>query len=214
MAWTTPKTWTASVVTVSDLNTHIRDNLNVLKTSINDDGTLDTVFNRQVTLQTVANTVTETAVYTLSVPGGTLGTTKGLRLSLIGDQINNSGAGRTHTVRVKYGATTIFEAACSNVGNTATRSSLLLELELVAANATNAQRAKGMMCLGEGGATDTAGVARTHSESTSDATIFFSVHNAIAEDSTAAKNLVVTYQMNNANASEDMRAHTVYVEKK
>src|SRR5262245_1178181 len=27
-AWTSPKTWTAVVVTVADLNTHIRDNLN------------------------------------------------------------------------------------------------------------------------------------------------------------------------------------------
>jgi hypothetical protein len=36
--WTTPKTWTAVVVTVLDLNTHIRDNLNILKTSIADNG--------------------------------------------------------------------------------------------------------------------------------------------------------------------------------
>lgn len=31
MAWTDPKTWTAALVTVNDLNTHIRDNLNWLK---------------------------------------------------------------------------------------------------------------------------------------------------------------------------------------
>lgn len=29
-SWTTPKTWTATVVSVSDLNTHLRDNLNAL----------------------------------------------------------------------------------------------------------------------------------------------------------------------------------------
>lgn len=32
MAWTTPKNWSAILVTVADLNTHIRDNLNALKT--------------------------------------------------------------------------------------------------------------------------------------------------------------------------------------
>lgn len=32
MAWTTPKNWSATLVTVADLNTHIRDNLNALKT--------------------------------------------------------------------------------------------------------------------------------------------------------------------------------------
>lgn len=33
MAWTTPKTWTAALVTVADLNTHIRDNENFLHTA-------------------------------------------------------------------------------------------------------------------------------------------------------------------------------------
>lgn len=41
MAWTTPRTWVAGeLVTATMLNTHIRDNENLLKTSINDDGTL------------------------------------------------------------------------------------------------------------------------------------------------------------------------------
>lgn len=31
MAWTSPKTWTAEPLTSSDLNTHLRDNLNALK---------------------------------------------------------------------------------------------------------------------------------------------------------------------------------------
>lgn len=31
MAWTDPKTWTAEVLSSSDLNTHLRDNLNALK---------------------------------------------------------------------------------------------------------------------------------------------------------------------------------------
>ena len=33
MAWTTPKTWTAAVVAVTDMNTHVRDNLTFLHTS-------------------------------------------------------------------------------------------------------------------------------------------------------------------------------------
>lgn len=36
--WVPPKTWSAVVVTVADLNQHIRDNLNILKTSIDDNG--------------------------------------------------------------------------------------------------------------------------------------------------------------------------------
>ena len=40
MSWHSPITWTASVVTVAQLNEQIRDNMTILKTSINDDGTL------------------------------------------------------------------------------------------------------------------------------------------------------------------------------
>lgn len=38
MAWTTPRTWTNVVVSASDLNTDIRDNLGILKTRIADNG--------------------------------------------------------------------------------------------------------------------------------------------------------------------------------
>ena len=39
MAWTTPKTWTAGeLVTESTLNTHVRDNQNVLKTPLDANG--------------------------------------------------------------------------------------------------------------------------------------------------------------------------------
>lgn len=34
MAWTNPKTWAAAVLTVADMNTHVRDNLNFLKANI------------------------------------------------------------------------------------------------------------------------------------------------------------------------------------
>lgn len=44
MAWTTPRTWVAlEVVTASIMNTHVRDNLNVLKTQVDNDGSLRTL---------------------------------------------------------------------------------------------------------------------------------------------------------------------------
>lgn len=46
MAWVgEPKTWTPDVVTVPEMNTEIRDRMNILKTSVGDDGALidDTV---------------------------------------------------------------------------------------------------------------------------------------------------------------------------
>lgn len=38
MAWSTPRTWTSTILTASDLNTDVRDNLNILKTRIADNG--------------------------------------------------------------------------------------------------------------------------------------------------------------------------------
>ena len=41
MAWTTPRTWAAgALVTADDLNEQVRDNLDVLKTSIDSSGKL------------------------------------------------------------------------------------------------------------------------------------------------------------------------------
>lgn len=41
MAWTTPRTWIpGELVTATMMNEQIRDNMSILKTSINDDGSL------------------------------------------------------------------------------------------------------------------------------------------------------------------------------
>lgn len=170
------------------------------------------VIDRQVTLQTVANTVTETAVYTFAVPGGTLSTNKTLRLSLEGDHIINAGSADSVAVKVKYGATTIFSATVAAVNNGANRGNLQLDVELTAANATGAQRSKGVMFVGDSSQNNAGGVATDLVSLNS--YVKYGGHVAIAEDSTASKNLVVTFQMGTANASIDMRAHTVYTELK
>jgi hypothetical protein len=180
------------------------------------------VLDRQVTLQTVVNTTVETTVYTFAVAGGTLGTNKTLHLSLIGDFLNNSGASCTLTVRVKYGGTTIFQAAITNVNTGANRAPLLLDVEITAANATNAQRAKTVWFYDAVNSGGVAGIAVTkdyvggggQGVLAAGSGFGFAVHNAVAEDSTASKNLVITFQSGTANASIDMRAHTVYVELK
>jgi hypothetical protein len=42
MGWTTPRTWSpGETVTATLMNAHVRDNLNVLKTSIEDDGSIE-----------------------------------------------------------------------------------------------------------------------------------------------------------------------------
>jgi hypothetical protein len=156
-----------------------------------------------VAVATVANTGTETAVYTYAVPGGTLGSTRALRLTLIGDQLQNFAGSDTLTVRVKYGATTIYTGAFA-VGQHADRRSFRLECMLSALNATNAQVAVATGVLG--GATTTAGTGAAPASTIEGA------HVTVAEDSTASKNLVVTIQQQTADTTISFRCHAVHTE--
>lgn len=55
----------------------------------------------------LVNSVTETDMFSFSVPANTLGTGRRLRLTLVGRYRNESGASRTITGRVKFGGTTM-----------------------------------------------------------------------------------------------------------
>jgi len=60
MAWTTPRTWVSGeLVTAALFNTHLKDNLNILKTAINDSGHLEFVDATELTIASGVITVTQ-----------------------------------------------------------------------------------------------------------------------------------------------------------
>jgi hypothetical protein len=60
MAWTTPRTWVSGeLVTAALFNTHIRDNLNILKTPINDSGQVELTDATELTIASGVITVTQ-----------------------------------------------------------------------------------------------------------------------------------------------------------
>lgn len=164
------------------------------------------VLDRDVTAQDVVSTVAETTVYTFSVPGGTLGTNRTIRLSLIGDVL--SAAARTLTLRVKYGATTVLTAAVT-LGAVGARGQMTFVGELTALNATNAQVAKGVLTMSNTGADATGTMQLT---TPTNGFVFAGTNSGVAEDSTAAKTLSVTFQNSAAEAGTSMRVHTVLLE--
>lgn len=87
----------------------------------------------------LVSSVTETTLYTYTVPANTLKTGNILRVNYFMEYLNNSGAPETVTVRFKYGGTTIATLAPSITAN-ATRRYLAGEFWLEADAATNAQR--------------------------------------------------------------------------
>ncbi|MFA5053287.1 MAG: hypothetical protein WC565_04475 [Parcubacteria group bacterium] len=90
--------------------------------------------NRDVVTATVSGTTSETTVYTYTVPGGTLGTNKMIRLTaLMAAGANASGI----TIRVKFGATTIASyVANTQAGYTHGR----IDTVISALNSASAQR--------------------------------------------------------------------------
>jgi hypothetical protein len=165
------------------------------------------ILDRDVTQAEVVSTVTETTVYTYSVPGGTLGTTKMLRLTLQGDVLNNTGVNRTNTVRVKYGGTTLAVFDAVALSTSASRRALYLSTVLAAQNATNAQTSFAWLVQGAD-----VGVTGADGQDTSGTGPTYAMHNAVAEDSTTALAFVVTFELSAADANLSGRCNTAHLE--
>ncbi len=129
-------------------------------------------------------TLSEQNLFSIAVPGGTLGSTHGLRgwvwINAVGTALTTD----TITLRLKYGSTTMISITTKpNVGSNGL---YLLQFVLMANAATNAQKAS-LMFLDPGAAT-----------------FAFQVQiggGTAAEDSTAAKNLILSAQ-SSANDSQ------------
>lgn len=169
---------------------------------------ITTALDRDVTVTDVNTTVTETTVYTFSVPGGTLGSTRLIRISFFSDYLNNSGGASNLTLRFKYGATTFGTFTFSAIASNAVRRIITPfggGVSLSAENATNAQISGGAIAL-------SGNVAIDGAASGAGADYQFSGHATIAEDSTAAKTLAITAEHSVSNAAISFRIHWVQVE--
>jgi hypothetical protein len=167
--------------------------------------TLSGVIDRDTSSQSVANTTTETTVYTYSVPANALGTDRMLRLTLLGQYLNNSGSNKTFTVRVKFGATTVYEGVAESLATGATERFHSLQFWLLARGATNAQYAYGHHLVGSldtiGGANPDEGAGDRQTG-----------HAAVAEDTTSAKTFSVTVQHGTAAATVTYQFDTAMLE--
>lgn len=147
----------------------------------------------------VTNTAAATTIYSYSVPANTLGTDKGLRLNISGQYLNNSGANRKVTITVSYGGTTMISQATPNIATSATTGNWGITVYLMAANATNAQRARLDGSFEAGTAADVVindnGTASV--DSTTNQTLTVTVANSAAATTiTTTKNLAVLEQLN------------------
>lgn len=165
------------------------------------------IIDRDVTTTEVVSTAAETTVYSFSVPANTLSTNKMLRLTLVGDLLNNTGAGAGFTLRVKYGSTTIGTCAVTTWNSSVNRLPWDGLTVLAANNATNAQRSTTKL---HGDTTSNALADGVGNAAAAD--YRYSGHNGIAEDSTLAKTLAVTIQPTANSASLSIKLFVALLE--
>lgn len=152
---------------------------------------------KSVTDVTVENTTTETAIFSYTIPADTLGTTNMIRVAMAGRAINNSGANRSLTLRVKLGSTTIYDDVRTAITTNSREMGFRLELELKNNGSTSSQILTGQGLLGAQGTTTNGYGDWGSDEIYSNATL----GGTSSEDTTADKDLVVTVQWDGASAN-------------
>jgi hypothetical protein len=161
-------------------------------------------------IKNIVNTTTETSLFTTAptIKGGTLGTSRGLRVTVFLDLLNDTGGGITTTVRMKYGGTTFGTLNGVAIDASATRFAFRYDGLLHAVGATNAQigSLSGLYDPSAGNAGVTGGqpgaaLPAGHSP-----------HTGLTVDSTADQTLEITAQHSSASSNLSVRPYLILVE--
>ncbi len=155
------------------------------------------------------SSVTETTWASWVIPANTLGSSGAVRFEIVADILNNTGAGDTFTLRIKYGATTMFADLTVGFGTDAARRPVRLLCTLAADGATNAQILSGTLITGPLTAT-TSGTGDLIGTLAGAGGL--AIGGTSAEDSTAAKTLAVTVQNTTNSANYSVRLLEAYIE--
>jgi len=149
------------------------------------------VLNRLVAEQDIVSSTTETDLLAYSVPAGTLGTDKAVKVVILADHLNNSGSARTFTLKIKYGATTMFSDASCSIPSGATRRPITIEFILFAKNSTTSQGVVAHIRTGHA-TTPATGLGNFGSTDTTDLATGTVIGVNAAENSAVAKTLSCT----------------------
>ncbi|MGE0680765.1 MAG: hypothetical protein AB7P69_07635 [Candidatus Binatia bacterium] len=161
-------------------------------------GFLPIVLDRVTSTVDIVNDASEQALYSKSIAANVLSTNRLVRLSLLGDYQNESGAVRTLQIKVKLGSTTLFDDVTGNIssssGGANARRPFCVKLIVGNKGATNSQIANGEFWLGSRVAA-TAGIGDLANAIGIDNDSYIAPFaGSAAEDTTSAKTFSVTVQ--------------------
>lgn len=140
-----------------------------------------------------------TNIISQSIPGGTLGTSRALRVTVAGYYLNNTGAARGLALKILYGATTLWgdTSLATFFPTSASTYPFFMTFLLYAKNSTSTQILSGRVGMGLTTAGSIAGTGAF-----SDAEIVkMGFDGSASEDSTAAKTLAVQAQLSASSAN-------------
>jgi hypothetical protein len=173
---------------------------------------------KKTTEKDVVSTVSETDLLNgeITIGAGVPGTDKMIRVTLLGDYLNNSGAARDLTLKIKFGGTTLWDETITAITATATRRAWRLVFEIGMLGAANSQFFAGVLSGSQGAATTGLGdsVAVAHWSSNNGLSVAFGSNGTHSLDTATSKLLEVTATHSTNNASLSMRLKYALVEVK
>lgn len=158
-------------------------------------------YNRTATQLAIVSTASETSIFSFTVNANDLSTNKALHIELFGDYLNNSGAGRTLQLKIKYGATTLFDDVSVSLGASAVRQAWRLSLILANQSSTSSQVLIGRFTLSEDAGAATTGLGDLTGPDPISATIF----GTSAINTALNATFDVTFQHSASNANLEIR---------
>ena len=170
-----------------------------------------TIFDKSTATVAVANTTTETTLYSVSVPGGTLSTDNILHVRMNGTVFSNNGSGSTFRVKIKYGATTLYDSTSASVNDSSNTNPFEMNFILAANGATNAQKLAGRFETANVGAA-TAGYGYMGVTTGNGTGVNTPLYGTAAIDSTLAQTLAVTVTHSDNDPSISIVRQTVFAE--
>ena len=173
----------------------------------NDDHVGDNTLDRDLTQIEIVNSTTETSIYSKSISAGILGSDGGVRLTIGGTFLNNSGATRNLLFRIKLGATTVLATNSFPVVVDADERQWKLDIYFLN-SAAAAQKWGASFILGVG----TGGTGFTITDPTSFNMYIGAGYATSAEDTTGALVLDVTAQHSFAHASLNIKKEVAVLE--
>lgn len=148
------------------------------------------------TVSAATNTVAETTVFSVTIPAGTLGTNKAVHVVFPAQWTNNSGAGANVQLRIKYGATVLYDSTSGSATSNANPRPFVCSFSLLGDGTTSAQRLVGeTLYMGTAGA-PASGYGLWNNAPLSRV---FGFGGTAAEDSTVDQTLAITVTMSSAS---------------